>query len=242
MDYSVYVVASEQDLHFRQLFKILELLGFSFAKNCYHLSYGMVNLPSGRMKSREGNVVDADTLITEVSAIAKEEIAKRHSDLSAKELESRSRAIALAAIKFFMVKIDPVKDFVFNPEESISFEGETGPYLQYAHARCCSLLKKYKKKVKTNIDFSKFEKTENLISKLAEFNSVVEDASKHYKPSVVALYLLSLVQEFSTFYNDNQIISDDKKLTEYRILLVECIKQVLENGLDLLGIEAIDEM
>jgi arginyl-tRNA synthetase len=242
IDYSIYVVMSEQDLHFKQLFKILELLGYDFAKNCYHLSYGMVNLPSGRMKSREGNVVDADDLIEEVTKIAKVEIIQRHKDISKKELDFRSKAIALAAIKFFMVKIDPVKDFTFNPEESIAFEGETGPYLQYAHARCCSVLKKYGKKVSVDVDFSNFKNSEKLLSVLSEFNNVIADSGYRYKPSLLAHYLIDVAQEFSNFYNDNPIISDDKKLTEYRILLSACVKQVLNNGLTLLAIEPLEEM
>ncbi len=142
MDVSLYIVASEQDNHFMQLFKILELLGFKAAKKCFHLSYGMINLPTGRMKSREGNVVDADDMMDEVVNLAKKEITSRHKDLPEKEASSRADAIGLGALKFHILKFDNTTSFVYNPEESLSFEGETGPYCQYAFARICSLLRK----------------------------------------------------------------------------------------------------
>src|SRR3989344_8632959 len=158
-DEMVYVVASEQKLHFQQLFKILELLGYNFAKNLFHLSYGMVHLPSGRMKSREGMVIDADDIMDEIETLAAAEIKKRHEGLSETEVSKRAKSISLAAIKFFMLKNDSVKDIIFNPQESISFEGETGPYIQYTHARASSILRKAKEdnySVSKYINFSAF--------------------------------------------------------------------------------------
>jgi len=142
-DKSIYVVASEHNLYFRQLFAILKKLGFEFADKCYHKSYGMVYLPEGKMKSREGTVIDADDIITEMVTLAREEVMARHSDLTDNDVQKRANAIGIAAIKFFMAKQDAAKDIYFNPKESLSFEGETGPYVQYSYARVCSILKKY---------------------------------------------------------------------------------------------------
>src|SRR3989338_5352816 len=141
-DKMIYVVASEQHLHFQKLFKILELLGRRYAQSLYHLSYSLVNLPTGRMKSREGTVVDADDLMDEISSLAKQEGEKRYPALSEKEKQYRAEFISLGAIKFFLTRTDAVRDMIFNPEESISFDGETGPYLQYTHARASSILRK----------------------------------------------------------------------------------------------------
>ena len=150
LDRMIWVVASEQNTYFKQLFKIFELLGYKWAKNCHHLSYGLVNLPSGRMKSRKGNVVDADDLIEELTRLAEKEILKREPKIKKSELEKRARNIALAAIKFYLLKIDPNKNLLFDPEKAISFEGETGPYIQYAYARASSILRKAGKKVSFN--------------------------------------------------------------------------------------------
>lgn len=241
-DESVYVVANEQNYHFKVLFNILKILNFPFADNCYHFAYGMVNLTSGKMKSREGTVVDADNLVDEMKSLAREETKKRHKGISENELEIRSEEIALAAIRFYLLKHDAAKDMLFDPEESLSFEGETGPYVQYAHARCCSLLKKHGKKVGDKVDFSKFEGSEELVTLLGNYGAVVEGAVKHYDPSLLAHYLLSVAQKFSKFYNSSPILSDDKELTDYRVLLVDCTKQVIKNGLSLLCIDALEVM
>ncbi len=242
-DEMIYVTATEQNLAFKQLFRVLQLLKRPYAKKLVHFSYGMVNLPSGRMKSREGTVVDADNLMDEISALAEKEVRARYKDLSEKEIKHRAEAIMLSAIKFFMIKTDAVRDIVFNPEESLSFEGETGPYLQYTHARTCSVLKKAGKNVK-KIDYSLLQAPQEaaLVSMLNNFSSTINDAADHYRPHVLCRYLLDLAQAFNEFYHSCQVISEDKELMQARLALVDAVRQVLANGLGCLGIEALEEM
>ncbi len=243
-DQMVYVVASEQNLHFKQLFEILKSLKRPYAKKLYHLSYGLVHLPSGRMKSREGTVVDADDIMDEVVKLAGKEIKKRHKGLSRREIEERAEKIGLGAIKFFMLKTDANRDMVFNPEESLSFEGETGPYLQYTHARACSILKKAGRKVSCNINFETFNLDEELaaVKELYKFPEVVKKISVDYKPHHLANYLISLAQAFNEFYHKCPVISEQKHIMKARLLLVDSVRRVLEKGLELLGIEALREM
>lgn len=242
-DKSLYVVASEQRLHFKQLFTILKLLGRPFAEGLYHLSYGLVNLPSGRMKSREGTVVDADDLLAEISELAAREVDQRYPDLSSEEKQRRGEFIALAAIKFLMLRTDAVRDIVFNPEESLSFEGETGPYLQYTHARASSILRKVPEVVDA-IDFSLLvdNSETKLLSLLTDFPKIVMQVAAEYKPHTLCRYLLDLAQGFNEFYHKCPVLGENKQLQEARLLLVFCVKQVLANGLSLLGIHAPEEM
>lgn len=245
IDRSIYVVASEQNLHFQQLFAILKKLGNKWAAGCYHLSYGMVLLPEGKMKSREGTVVDADTLLEELFVMAREEIHKRHPDLNKVILEKRSQQVGLGALKFHLLKIDAVKDIVYNPKESINFEGETGPYIQYTHARISSILRKAGEYLQSGgtpaVNWYE-EKELELVTQLEKFPQVVEEAGSHYKPSYVCRYLLDICQLFNTYYHDVHVLNAAEDVRAVRLYLLSCIKIVLQNGLSLLGIEAPDEM
>jgi arginyl-tRNA synthetase len=241
---SIYVVATEQSYHFKVLFTVLKKFGYSWADGCYHFAYGMVNLPEGRMKSREGTVVDADDLIHEMEALAREEILKRHESLDESKLNERARIIALGSLKFYLLKIDAIKDMTFNPKESISFEGDTGPYLQYTHARACSILRKAAVsgiEPEPNIIFSLLsESSENeLISLLSQFPEKVREACDSYKPHLIAQHLLSIGRAFNEFYHSSPCLQEENEsLMLARLLLIDCTRIVLEKGLNLLGIEA----
>lgn len=242
-DRSVYVVASEQQLHFKQLFKVLELLQRPYTNKLFHLSYGLVHLPTGRMKSREGTVIDADEMMEEMKELAEMEIRKRYDSLSEKEIRRRAEMIGLAAIKFFMLRTDAHRDIIFNPEESLSFEGETGPYVQYTHARACSILKKAGKVTgKINDALLTQDKEQKMLTHLMKFPEIVDEAAQQYRPHVLCHYLIELAQAFNEFYHSCPVISDDKELMKARLSLVDAVRQVLENGLNLLGIEAPEEM
>ncbi len=237
LDKSIYVVGNEQNYHFNVLFTILKKLGFE--KEMHHLSYGMVALPEGKMKSREGIIVDADDLINNVQRLVKEELVKRQK-LSGKELEKRSLIISLASIKYMLLKVDVKKDMLFNPKESISFEGDTGPYLQYSYARASSILKKAKiKKDKFKIDELENEEF-NLIKKLSEFPEVISKSYNTLNPSAIANYSYQLAQTFNEFYHACPVIDSEKQ--ELRLELVKTFRIVLKNSLYLLGIEVIDRM
>ncbi|MBS3170444.1 arginine--tRNA ligase [Candidatus Woesearchaeota archaeon] len=241
LDGSIYVVANEQDYHFQVLFTILKKFGYKFTKNLHHLSYGMVELPEGRMKSREGTVVDADDLILETQKLAKTEIKKRFPKLSEKELNIRSLKIALSAIKFMLLKTDHVKNIIFNPNEAISFEGDTGPYIQYSYARASSILKKSKKKPEIKLT-SKIlkEKEILLIKKLAEFPEVIENAQRNLSPSIISNYTLELAHIFNEFYHQTKVLDSENEI--FLLALVESFRIVCKKSLYLLGIETVEEM
>lgn len=241
-DKMIYVVASEQKTHFQQLFKILELLKRPFARNLYHLSYGLVNLPTGRMKSREGTVVDADDIMNETSGLALNEVNSRYPKISAKEKKERSEFIALGALKFFMLKNDAVRDMVYNPEESLSFEGETGPYVQYTHARACSILRKEKVAGTINYNLLQEQQEKAVTLLLEKFPSIIMQAAELYKPSLICHYLIELSQAFNEFYHSCKVISEDAQLQNARLALVDATRIVLENGLGVLGIHAPERM
>jgi arginyl-tRNA synthetase len=242
MDKSIFIVGSEQKLHFNQLFKILELIGFKNYDGCYHLAYGMIALPEGKMKSREGTVVDADDIINDMISLAKKEVEKRH-NINKKEIEKRSKQIGLGALNFFVLKYDALKDFIFNPKESISFEGETGPYIQYAYARICSILRKAgKNNPKPDLSLLKEKEEKEIIKLLGSFPEAIDNAASGYRPSLIARYLLDMAQLFNEFYHKHQILKADEETKDARIILIKSIKQVIGNGLNLLGIEAPEKM
>ncbi|MCX6801703.1 MAG: arginine--tRNA ligase [Candidatus Diapherotrites archaeon] len=244
LDKNLYCVASEQDLYFRQLFKVMELLGFPWAKKCEHLSYGLVFLPEGKMKSREGKVIDADDLIAQIERLALAEIEKRYPALSGIEKSKRAEAIALAAIKFAMLRIDHKKDFTFVPEQSVSFEGESGPYIQYTYARAKSVLRKagWKGIGKEKIDFSALadEKEKGILKSLSSFPETVQKTLEGRNPNILCHFLLSLSEQFNTYYHDSRIIGSEEE--KARLALAEAVSIVLKSGLSLLNIPVLEEM
>lgn len=239
-DKSIYVVGNEQDYHFKVLFKILKLLKYKFSNSLFHLSYGMVFLPEGRMKSREGKVIDADDLIEEMQKLAEKELKKRYK-LNKKNLKERAEKIALSAIKYFLLKVEYSKDITFNPEEAINFEGDSGPYLQYSYARASSILRKAKSKRKLEIKIIDLKQEEiELIKKLAEFPEIVKNVEKQLNPSILANYSFSLAKLFNEFYHSCPVIGSLEE--SFRLKLVQAFRIVIKNSLFLLGIEVMEEM
>ncbi|MHA2129606.1 MAG: arginine--tRNA ligase, partial [Promethearchaeota archaeon] len=241
-DRSIYVVADEQIQHFKWLFAILDML--SFKEDNYHLSYGMIDLPSGRMKSREGTVVDADDVIEEVEALAFHEVNERYPDLTNNEKKVRAEKIGLAAVIFYILKYNPAKGFVFKPDESISFEGETGPYIQYCYARIASIISKSRKEISLDIkwDLLTHEKERFLIKQLVYFPEIVSTSEKTYSIHLIPQYLLSLCQAFNSFYTSCQVISENNELEKARLLLIKCVQIVIKIGLSILSIETLEKM
>ncbi|MCD6478501.1 MAG: arginine--tRNA ligase [Candidatus Diapherotrites archaeon] len=242
LDLNIFVVASEQELYFKQLFKIFELLGYKWHTCNEHLSYGLVLLPEGKLKSREGKVIDADELIANITELARREILKRAKP-NREELEKRALAIALAAIKFAMLKVDPKKNILFEPEKSISFEGSTGPYIQYSYARAKSILRKAGKRAK-GIDYSLLssEHEKAIIMKLYEFPNTVLQALNERKPNLICNYLIELCELFNSFYHKLPVLNSEPALREARLALVEATSTVIANGLRLLNIPMLEEM
>jgi arginyl-tRNA synthetase len=251
LDRSIWVVGSEQDLYFQQLFKILELLGFKWVKNnkCLHFSYGLVYLPEGKMKSREGTVVDADDIIKDTVSIARKEIKKRDPKLGKKELEQRAWVIGLGALKYFLLKMEAKKNIHFDPKETVSFDGNTGPYIQYSHARACSILRKAKNRpAKFDAKRLTHEKERALIRKLMEFPETVNSAAKYLKPNYIASYAFELATMFNEFYESVPVLKKDnvhkghEHIRNARLALVKASIITLKNALALLGIEAPERM
>jgi len=239
LDESIYVVANEQNYHFDVLFSILDKLKIADKNKLHHLAYGMVNLPEGRMKSREGTVVDADDLIDELQNLVKENLNERYK-LTKQELEKRSLKIALSALKYFLLKVDIKKNMIFNPKESISFDGDTGPYLLYSYARAKSILRKVKVD-KTDLFFEELEEKEiELVKKISEFPSIVEKSYEQKNPAIIANYSYQLAQTFNEFYHVCPVMDSDNEI--FRLFLVEAFSITLKNSLALLGIETLEEM
>ena len=249
LTHSIYIVGQEQEHHFKCLFKILESLGYSWAKGCYHLSYGIVYLPEGKMKSREGKVVDADDLIAKMTNLAAEEIKKRNIEnkLSKTEIQKRAAEIGVGAIKFYLLRVNPRQDIHFDTKESISFDGFTGPYCQYAYARCMSILRNAKEtKISTdNIDYAVLGNSEELllIKKLLQFPDLVANATQQFNPGQLTTHIYETAQALNQFYHQHTVLSaKNQKLIKARLSLVQATAIVLEKGLNLLGIKALEEM
>lgn len=245
----IYTVGNEQDYHFKVLFLILKKLGYSWANNLYHLSYGMVDLPSGKMKSREGTVVDADELIAEMTATAKkiaEELGKID-DLSETEKNRLYHIIGLGALKYFILKVDPKKRILFNPEESVDFQGNTGPFIQYTYARIQSILRKASELGVTereNVSYnSLLPKEKELIKLVLDFSNTVQNAAEAYSPAIVANYTYELVKEFNSFYQNVPILGTSENSEKiFRVRLSDAVGQIIKNAFRLLGIEVPERM
>lgn len=239
----IYIVGNEQDLSFKQLFQILKMLGHKFSTE--HLSYGIVNLPEGRMKSREGTVVDADDLIIKLEDYTIREIKNRHDFLKEKEVERRATPIALSALKYFILNVGPKNSMVFDPRASLSFTGNTGPYLLYTYARISNIFEKARApKTFGKINYEKLlgDNEHKIISDLARFGEVLETAGKNYDPSELSKYLYGLAKDFSDFYRDENVLKAEKETKKARLFFLRDLQIVFEKGLRLLGIEPIKKM
>ena len=250
IDKMIYVVGNEQNYHFQVLSILLDRLGFKWGKELVHFSYGMVELPNGKMKSREGTVVDADDLIAEMIEDARktsDELGK-FKDMTEEERNEIARIVGLGALKYFILKVDARKNMLFNPEESIDFNGNTGPFIQYTHARIRSILRKAEAEgialpETLDADMPLNQKETELIQKMNEYGAAVEQAGKDYSPSGIANYCYELTKEFNQFYHDYSILSaDSDKEKTVRLVLAANVAKTLKNGMNLLGIEVPERM
>lgn len=244
-DSHIYVVGNEQNYHFQVLAIVLKKLGFPWADKLYHLSYGMVELPQGKMKSREGTVVDADDLMDEMESTAKQmsqELGKLE-EYSEEERNQIYRQVGMGALKYFILKVDPKKNMTFDPRESVDFNGNTGPFIQYTYARIQSVMRKGAgtQRIQGNMQLN--EKEIFLIRMMFEYPEVINEASRTLNPSLIANFLYELAKEFNQFYHDFSILSaENQELVSQRLLLVEVIGQIIESGMELLGIEVPERM
>ncbi|MBR1963219.1 MAG: arginine--tRNA ligase [Muribaculaceae bacterium] len=248
IDKMIYVVGNEQNYHFQVLSLLLDRLGFKWGKDLVHFSYGMVELPEGKMKSREGTVVDADDLMEEMVTSARE-VSKELGKLdgcSAEEADAISEIVGLGALKYFLLKVDPRKNMTFNPKESIDFNGNTGPFIQYTYARIRSVLRKAAEAGYAMSDYSTVEPNEkeiSLIQRLADFPSVVAEAGKTYSPALIANYVYDLVKEYNQFYHDYSIMREENEaVRSLRLCLSDCTSRVISTGMSLLGIKVPERM
>ena len=248
-DSLIYVVASEQQYHFKVLFHCLKVLGYEWADELYHLSYGMVNLPNGRMKSREGTVVDADDLVADLASLARAEIVKKEREGALDDVEGTSHDIALGALNYYLLQVAPERDMIFNPDESISFNGNTGPYLQYMGARISSMLSRFAQ-VSDQYDGVAFdgslldeEDEKTLIKLIDSYPETLARAAAAYDPSVVCALLYDIAKTFSHYYHDNQILkAGTKELVVARVALSRMVLQTLKNAFRIVGIPFLEAM
>ena len=251
IDKMVYVVGNEQEYHFKVLSLLLDRLGFRFGKDLVHFSYGMVELPNGKMKSREGTVVDADELMDQMIADAREvsrDKVNRLENISSEEADEIARKVGLGALKYFILKVDPRKNMLFNPEESIDFNGNTGPFIQYTYARIQSVLRKADANgFSCTLDYKDggtlHDKELSLIQLLADFPDVVRQAGDDFSPALIANYCYALASEFNSFYHDLSILSEqDTDKRALRIMLSRTVGDILKRGMEMLGIEMPERM
>ena len=241
----VYTVGNEQDYHFKVLFLVLQKLGYSWADSLFHLSYGMVDLPSGKMKSREGTVVDADDLIQRMKNTARK-IAAEHGKIEGLDEQERNslfQKIGLGALKYFILKVDPKKRILFDPEASVDFNGNTGPFIQYTYARIQSLIRKIEGKLELHLDLNLVDKEKEILKHLCTYSVLIKTAGEQYSPALVANYLYDLVKLFNSFYQNVSIFgAEDQKLQSLRLLLCQGVANNIESACGLLGIDLPDSM
>lgn len=241
----VYTVGNEQDYHFKVLFLILKKLGFDWAEDLYHLSYGMVELPSGKMKSREGTVVDADDLIDEMVVTARE-ISEELGKLEGYSEEEKAKlyeTIGMGALKYYMLKVDPRKGMMFNPEESVDFAGNTGPFIQYTYARIQSILRKADFDLGKDVVIEIHEKEKELLKQIEAFPVVIQDAAKNHSPALVANYTYDLVKEYNSFYQTVSILGEEDEMKKiFRVQLSKKVGEVIKSAFGLLGISVPERM
>ena len=246
IDKMVYVVGNEQEYHFKVLSILLDRLCFPFGKELVHFSYGMVELPNGKMKSREGTVVDADDLMQQMIADAKEvskDKVNKLADISQAEADEIARKVGLGALKYFILKVDPKKNMLFNPEESIDFNGNTGPFIQYTYARIKSVLRKNNEEINLCADTQLNDKEVSLIQLLTQFTQVVKQAGDEFSPALIANYAYELASAFNSFYHDYSILNEeDKNIRQMRLTLARSTAKVLYSAMALLGIEMPERM
>ncbi|MDE5790097.1 MAG: arginine--tRNA ligase [Muribaculaceae bacterium] len=244
IDKMIYVVGNEQNYHFQVLSLLLDRLGFKWGKDLTHFSYGMVELPEGKMKSREGTVVDADDLIDTMVSGAAEMSADRLGEMSEDEAAEIARMVGLGALKYFLLKVDPKKNMLFNPKESIDFNGNTGPFIQYTYARINSVIRKagdFNPEATPKAEPNQKECT--LVQKVADFPSVVAEAGRNYSPAVIANYAYDLAKEYNQFYHDYSILREEnKEVRDLRLLISYVVARTLKSGMALLGIEMPERM
>ncbi|MCS7105815.1 MAG: arginine--tRNA ligase [Candidatus Aenigmarchaeota archaeon] len=242
LDKSIWVVSSEQNLYFKQLFKILEILGFEWVKNCYHFSFELVRLPEGKMSSREGKAVMLDEVVKKLTELAFEEVEKRNPDLSEKEKSEIAEKIGVGALKYAIVKIDPNNTITFDWKRMLSLQGDTAPYLQYACTRCNGILRKAGKwKPKYKVKELK-EEEKNLIKILFNFSKIVKNAAKEFKPNHICNYAFDLATAFDKFYEKCPVLRAEKDLMYFRLTLVDCTRKILTKCLELVGIRVPEKM
>ena len=246
IDKMIYVVGNEQNYHFQVLSILLDRLGFKWGKELVHFSYGMVELPNGKMKSREGTVVDADDLMQLMvdDALKTSMELGKFDDMSEAERQEVARIVGMGALKYFILKVDARKNMLFNPEESIDFNGNTGPFIQYTYARIRSILRKASQKETTaGSEAPLSEKEIELIQKMSEFGAAVEQAGKDYSPSGIANYCYELTKVFNQFYHDYSILNEpDEQKKAVRLIIAKNVAKIIKNGMSLLGIEVPERM
>jgi arginyl-tRNA synthetase len=247
MNQSVYVVGNEQDYHFKVLFSVLRKLNRPYADGLHHLSYGMVDLPSGRMKSREGTVVDADDLMQEMVDTSKKMIRElgKVEEFNTTEFDELAETVGIGALKYFLLKVDPVKRMLFDPEESIELHGHTATFIQYVHARISAIVRKAAEETLPPFgdSYALHESEKAVIVQLAEFPAAVREAGEKYSPAVIANYCYELTKTYNRFYDDCSIFkAETREQVAFRVALSATVGKVIKNGMKLLGIKVPDRM